>query len=140
MAKIYSIINQKGDKNFWTCWARIKRKKIHENSFSRTGGYIVKIKKGDTVKVISGKDAGKQGKVLQAFPKKGTVLVEGVNVTKKHQKPQGQTMQGGVIDKSMPVNVSNVALVVKKKAGRVSYKFDKNGKKYRVLAQTGDEA
>lgn len=76
---------------------------------------------------------------MQAFPKKGTVLVEGVNITKKHQKPQGQTMQGGVIDKSMPIDVSNVALVVKKKSGRVSYKFDKNGKKYRVLAQTGDE-
>ena len=100
----------------------------------------MKIKKGDTVKIISGKDTGKQGKVLQAFPKKGTVLVEGVNVTKKHQKPQGQTMQGGVIDKSMTVNISNEALVVKKKSGRVSYRFDKNGKKYRVLAQTGDEA
>ena len=97
------------------------------------------MRKGDLVKVISGKDSGKQGKVLQAFPKKGTVLVEGVNITKKHQKPQGQTMQGGVIDKSMPIDVSNVALVVKKKSGRVSYKFDKNGKKYRVLAQTGDE-
>ena len=48
-------------------------------------------------------------------------------------------MQGGVIDKSMPINVSNVALVVKKNSGRVTYKFDKNGKKYRVLAQTGDE-
>ena len=91
------------------------------------------------IKVISGKDTGKEGKVLQAFPKKGTVLVEGVNVNKKHQKPQGQTMQGGVIDKSMPINVSNVALVVKKKSGRVGYKFDKNGKKYRVLVQTGDE-
>ena len=68
----------------------------------------MKIKKGDTVKVISGKDAGKQGKVLQAFPKKGTVLVEGVNVTKKHQKPQGQTMQGGVIDKSMPVKAAYI--------------------------------
>ncbi len=99
----------------------------------------MKIQKGDLVKVISGKDSGKQGKVLQAFPKKRTVLVEGVNITKKHQKPQGQTMQGGVIDKSMPIDVSNVALVVKKKSGRVSYKFDKNGKKYRVLAQTGDE-
>ena len=99
----------------------------------------MKIQKGDLVKIISGKDSGKQGKVLQAFPKNGTVLVEGVNITKKHQKPQGQTMQGGVIDKSMPVDVSNVALVVKKKSGRVSYKFDKNGKKYRVLAQTGDE-
>ena len=99
----------------------------------------MKIQKGDLVKIISGKDSGKQGKVFQAFPKKGTVLVEGVNITKKHQKPQGQTMQGGVIDKSMPIDVSNVALVVKKKSGRVSYKFDKNGKKYRVLAQTGDE-
>ena len=48
-------------------------------------------------------------------------------------------MQGGVIDKSMPINVSNVALVVKKKSGRVGYKFDKNGKKYRILTQTGDE-
>jgi len=76
---------------------------------------------------------------LQAFPKKGTVLVEGVNVTKKHQKPQGETMQGGVIDKSLPIDVSNVMLVVKKKAGRVGYKFDKNGKKYRVLSKTGDE-
>ena len=100
----------------------------------------MKIQKGDTVKIISGKDNGKEGKVLQVFPKKNQVLVEGINVNKKHQKPQGQTMQGGVIDKSMPLNVSNVALVVKKKAGRVSYRFDKNGKKYRVLAQTGDEA
>ena len=100
----------------------------------------MKIKKGDTVKIISGKDNGKEGKVLQVIPRKKLILVEGVNIAKKHQKPQGQTMQGGVIDKSMPLNVSNVALVVKKKAGRVSYRFDKNGKKYRVLAQTGDEA
>ena len=100
----------------------------------------MKIQKGDTVKVISGKDTGKEGKVLQAFPKKGTVLVEGVNINKKHQKPQGQTMQGGVIDKSMPIDISNVSLVVKKNSGRVSYKFDKNGNKFRVLSKTGDEA
>ncbi len=99
----------------------------------------MKIKKGDTVKVISGKDNGKEGKVLQVFPKKNLVLVEGVNISKKHQKPQGQTMQGGVIDKSMPIHISNVALIVKKKSGRVNYKFDKNGNKFRVLAQTGDE-
>ncbi len=99
----------------------------------------MKIKKGDTVKVISGKDNGKEGKVLQVFPKKNLVLVEGVNIVKKHQKPQGQTMQGGVIDKSMPIHISNVALIVKKKSGRVNYKFDKNGNKFRVLAQTGDE-
>ena len=63
----------------------------------------MKIKKGDTVKIISGKDNGKEGKVLQVIPAKKLVLVEGVNIVKKHQKPQGQTMQGGVIDKSMPI-------------------------------------
>tara|TARA_Y100000588_G_scaffold157721_1_gene171678 strand:- start:168 stop:470 length:303 start_codon:yes stop_codon:yes gene_type:complete len=99
----------------------------------------MKIKKGDTAKIISGKDKGKEGKVLQVFPKKNLVLVEGVNIAKKHQKPQGQTMQGGVIDKSMPINISNVSLIVNKKSGRVNYKFDKNGNKFRVLAQTGDE-
>ena len=80
----------------------------------------MKIKKGDTVKIISGKENGKEGKVLQVIPRKKLVLVEGVNVVKKHQKPQGQTMQGGVIDKSMPIDISNVALVVKKNSGRVS--------------------
>ena len=99
----------------------------------------MKIKKGDTVKIIAGKDNGKEGKVLQVIPRKKLVLVEGVNTAKKHQKPQGQTMQGGVIDKSMPIDISNVSLVVKKKSGRVSYRFDKNGNKFRVLAQTGDE-
>jgi len=137
------IINEqeqpRGTRIFGPVGRELREKKVYENSVFSSGGFVMKIQKGDMVKVISGKDAGKEGKVLQAFPKKGTVLVEGVNVNKKHQKPQGQTMQGGVIDKSMPINVSNVALVVKKKSGRVGYKFDKNGKKYRVLAQTGDE-
>ena len=100
---------------------------------------MMKIKQNDEIIVIAGKDNGKEGKVLQVFPKKDKVLVEGINIAKKHQKPQGQTMQGGVIDITMPVHISNVALVVKKKSGRVAYKFDKNGQKYRVLAQTGDE-
>ena len=99
----------------------------------------MKIIKGDTVKVISGKDIGKEGKVLKVLPKKNQVLVEGINISKKHQKPRGQTMQGGVIDKTMPIDVSNVAIVVKNKFGRVSYKFDKTGQKYRVLSKTGDE-
>ena len=99
----------------------------------------MKIVKGDTVKIISGKDIGKEGKVLQVIPKRNQVLVEGINVSKRHQKPQGQTMQGGVIDKTMPIDISNVAILVKKKSGRVSYKFDKSGKKYRILTQTGDE-
>ena len=99
----------------------------------------MKIIKGDTVKVISGKDLGKEGKVLKVLPKKNQVLVEGINISKKHQKPQGQTMQGGVIDKTMPIDVSNVAIVVKNKFGRVSYKFDKTRQKYLVLSKTGDE-
>tara|TARA_B100001123_G_scaffold447878_1_gene606859 strand:+ start:93 stop:395 length:303 start_codon:yes stop_codon:yes gene_type:complete len=99
----------------------------------------MKIVKGDTVKIISGKDIGKEGKVLQVIPKRNQILVEGINVSKRHQKPQGQTMQGGVIDKTMPIDISNVAILVKKKSGRVSYKFDKSGKKYRILTQTGDE-
>lgn len=99
----------------------------------------MKIIKGDIVKVISGKDLGKEGKVLKVLPKKKQVLVEGVNIVKKHQKPQGQTMQGGVIDKTMPIDISNVAIVVKNKSGRVSYKFDNSGQKYRVLSKTGDE-
>ena len=99
----------------------------------------MKIVKGDTVKIISGKDIGKEGKVLQVIPKRNQVLVEGINVSKRHQKPQGQTMQGGVIDKTMPIDISNVAILVKKKSGRVSYKFDKSGKKYRILTQTGDD-
>ena len=99
----------------------------------------MKIVKGDTVKIIYVKDIGKEGKVLQVIPKRNQVLVEGINVSKRHQKPQGQTMQGGVIDKTMPIDISNVAILVKKKSGRVSYKFDKSGKKYRILTQTGDE-
>ena len=99
----------------------------------------MKIVKGDTVKIISGKDIGKEGKVVQVIPKRNQVLVEGINVSKRHQKPQGQTMQGGVIVKTMPIDISNVAILVKKKSGRVSYKFDKSGKKYRILTQTGDE-
>ena len=59
----------------------LREKKIYENSVFSSGGFVMKIQKGDIVKVISGKDSGKEGKVLQAFPKKGTVLVEGVNVT-----------------------------------------------------------
>ena len=93
----------------------------------------MKIKKGDTVKIISGKDNGKEGKVLQVFPKKSLVLVEGVNIAKKHQKPQGQTMQGGVIDKSMPINISNVSLIVNKKSGRVNYKFSIKCRSFRIL-------
>ena len=71
----------------------------------------MKIKKGDTVKVISGKDRGKSGKVLRAFPKEDLVVVEGVNVKKRHQRATKTNQKGQIIDKTMPVHVSNVMLV-----------------------------
>jgi large subunit ribosomal protein L24 len=68
------------------------------------------IKKGDTVLVIAGKDKGKEGTVSRAMPQTSKVIVEGLNIVKKHVKPQGQTRQGGVIEKAMPLHVSNVML------------------------------
>jgi len=69
------------------------------------------LKKGDKVLVLSGVDAGKQGRVLQALPKKGKVLVEGVNVVRRHTKPRAQGQTGGIIEKEAPVPVSKVAFV-----------------------------
>jgi large subunit ribosomal protein L24 len=68
------------------------------------------IHKGDTVLIIAGKDRGKEGTVSRAMPQDNKVIVEGLNVVKKHIRPQGQTRQGGVIEKAMPINVSNVML------------------------------
>ena len=69
------------------------------------------IKRGDTVLIITGKDKGKQGTVSRALPQVEKVVVEGLNMVKKHVKPQGQTRQGGVIDKAMPLHVSNTMLI-----------------------------
>ncbi|HLG65846.1 MAG TPA: 50S ribosomal protein L24 [Ktedonosporobacter sp.] len=69
------------------------------------------IKKGDTVKIITGKDRNKEGIVSRAMPQDNKVIVEGLNVVKKHVRPQGQTRQGGVIEKAMPIHVSNVMLI-----------------------------
>jgi len=69
------------------------------------------IKKGDTVLIITGKDRGKQGTVSRAMPQDNKVIVEGLNIVKKHIRPQGQTRQGGVIEKAMPIQVSNTMLI-----------------------------
>jgi len=83
----------------------------------------MKVRKGDTVIVIAGKDRGKSGQVVRAFPKKDTVLVEGVNVVKKHQRARRQGQRGQIIDKALPLHVSNVALKDPKtgKPTRVGY-------------------
>ncbi len=91
------------------------------------------VKKGDTVKVITGKDKGKQGVILQVFPKKERVIVEGVNIVKKHAKPSQDNPQGGIINKEAAIHVSNV-MPIDPKTGeptRVGYKVV-DGKKVRV--------
>ena len=83
---------------------------------------MMKIKKGDTVKVIAGKDKDKEGKVLAV--KDGKVLVEGVNMVTKHTKPSAANQQGGIVNKEAPIDASNVMLVVKGKATRVGFKME----------------
>ena len=101
----------------------------------------MKIIKGDRVVVLSGKDKGLEGVVERAIPEKGKVIVEGVNVAKKHQAPTRGDQQGGIIDKAMPINVSNVAVVSPKdgKATRVGYRLDDDGTKVRICRRTGAE-
>jgi large subunit ribosomal protein L24 len=98
----------------------------------------MKIKKGDNIIVITGKDKGKTGKVVMSFPKDNKVLVEGVNVQKKHQKARKSGTKGQVIDKAMPINVSNVAISDSGKAARVGKKIV--GDKFvRINKKTGKE-
>ena len=96
-----------------------------------------KIKKGDTVRVIAGKDKGKEGKVLSVDVKKNTVTVEGVNEITKHVKPGYTSGQGGIITQEGPIHVSNVMYVHKGEATRVGFKFD-GDKKVRFAKKTGD--
>jgi large subunit ribosomal protein L24 len=98
----------------------------------------MKLRKGDPVVVLSGKDKGKEGTVLRVLPKEGKVIVEGVNIAKKHQRPVRATMQAGIIDKDMPIDASNVAYVHKGKATRLGYRFDDDGRKVRVARRTGE--
>ena len=89
----------------------------------------MKIKKGDRVRVLTGKDRGKEGEVMRAIPEKQKLIVDGVNVAKRHQRATRATTQGGIIDKDMPIPVANVAIVCSScgKATRVGYRFDETG-------------
>jgi large subunit ribosomal protein L24 len=93
----------------------------------------MKIRKGDEVEVLSGKELGKRGDVIRVYPRDNKVIVDRVNLAKKHQKPTRTTMQGGIIDKEMPLHASNVGIVCGKcnKATRIGYRFE-DGKKIRV--------
>ena len=100
----------------------------------------LKIKKGDRVVVLSGKDKGKEGVVQKALPTEGKVVVEGVNTAKRHRAARTATEAGGIIDIDKPIPVSNVAVISPSdgKATRVGYKFE-GGKKVRVCKRTGVE-
>ena len=101
----------------------------------------LKIKKGDRVRVLQGKDRGKEGEVTRVIPEQGKVIVDGLNVVKKHQRATRATMQGGIIDKEMPIPVSNVALVANDgRPTRVGYRFDDKGNKVRIARRTGEDA
>ena len=98
------------------------------------------VKKGDTVVVISGKDKGKTGKVLSVFPKDKRVIVEGVNMVKKHQKPTPKMQQAGIIEMEAPIYASKVMIYDSKaKSGtRIRHKRLEDGKKVRVSVKTGE--
>jgi large subunit ribosomal protein L24 len=103
----------------------------------------MKIKKGDEVIVIAGKDKGATGKVISADPKRERVVVEGVNMVKKHtretnQGPRG-AKEGGIVTKEGAIHVSNVALVEDGKPTRAGYRFDDDGKKIRISRRTGKD-
>ena len=99
----------------------------------------MKLKKGDHVRVLQGKDRGKDGEIMRAFPREGKVIVQGVNMAKRHQRPTRATMQGGVIDKDMPVPVANVALVCRAcgKPTRIGFRVDEAQRKVRVCKKCG---
>ena len=99
----------------------------------------MKILKGDRVVVLSGKDAGLEGTVERVLPTVARVIVEGVNVAKRHQAPTRNVQQGGIIDKAMPIDASNVAVVspTDGKPTRVGYRFTPEGAKVRICRRTG---
>ena len=97
----------------------------------------MKIKKGDTVRVIAGKDKGKEGKVSSVDLKKNTVTVEGVNMHTKHTKPSAQNQEGGIVRQEGPIDISNVMYVHKGTATRVGIKMD-GDKKVRYAKSTGE--
>ena len=99
----------------------------------------MKLKNGDRVQVLSGKDKGRQGSVMRVFPKSGRVIVEGVNIAKRHQRATRATMQGGIIDKDMPMDASSVAIVCPTDGPtRIGYRLDGSAK-IRICRKCGGE-
>ena len=100
----------------------------------------LRIKTGDKVVVIAGKEKGKTGNVLKVYPAESRLLIEGVNMVKRHTKPSQVNPEGGIIEKEAPIHISNVAVADPKtgKASRVGYKFLEDGKKVRYAKKSGE--
>ena len=98
----------------------------------------MKLKKGDNVVVIAGKDKGSEGEVVRVMPSKNQVIVNGINVASKHQKARRANEPGGIIEKDLPIHASNVMLVHKGKPTRVGYKIQSDGTKVRIAKRTGE--
>ena len=99
----------------------------------------MKLRKGDNVRVIAGKDKGAEGTIIHVMPRENKVLIEGVNVAKRHTKARSAKQEAGIIEKPMPVDASNVMLVHKGKTTRVGFKTSADGTKVRVAKSTGEE-
>ncbi|MBK1659011.1 50S ribosomal protein L24 [Paracraurococcus ruber] len=99
-----------------------------------------KIKKGDRVQVLTGRDKGKRGEVIAVMPTESRALVQGVNLVKRHQKPQGMSQPGGITEKEAPIHLSNLALIDPKsdKPARVGFRLLEDGKKVRVAKPSGE--
>ena len=99
-----------------------------------------KIRKGDRVQVLTGKDKGRQGEVIKVMPEEGRALVQGINLVKRHQKPQGMGRPGGIQEKEAGIDLSNLALLDPKsgKPTRVGFKVLEDGKKVRVAKASGE--
>ncbi len=93
----------------------------------------MKLKSGDTVQVISGKDVGTQAKIAKVLPNENRIIVEGVATAKRSQRPTGQAMQGGIIDKDMPIDASNVMIICPECGPtKIGYRVDSDGSKHRI--------
>ena len=98
----------------------------------------MKIKKDDTIKVMTGADKGKEGRVIKIYPNADKILVEGIKIVKKHVRPNQENPQGGILEKEMPIHISNVALIVNGNHSRIGYKTLEDGKKVRYLKKTNE--
>ena len=99
-----------------------------------------KIRKGDRVQVLAGRDRGKRGEVLRVLPKDERALVQGVNMIKRHQKPRGMSQPGGIIEREAPIHLSNLALIDPKsdRRTRVGFRALEDGRKVRVAKASGE--